>query len=126
MSIQLGGEPMYLLVVQRRGTWLPKKRLTQVLAPLSPNMNPFAEAWVRRIKAECLDHFIVLGENHLRYLIREWLEHYHTERPHQGRGNSVLTGAGTPPDTKDTISLDEIICHERLGGLLKHYERKAA
>jgi putative transposase len=32
------------------------------IAPLSPNMNPFAEAWVRRIKAECLDHFIVFGE----------------------------------------------------------------
>jgi putative transposase len=40
-----------------------------------------AEVWVRRIKAECLDHFIVLGENYLRHLIREWLEHYHTERP---------------------------------------------
>jgi hypothetical protein len=48
------------------------------IAPLSHNTNPFAEAWVRRTRAEYLDHFIVLGENHLRNLIRERLEHYHT------------------------------------------------
>lgn len=57
------------------------------ITPRCPNMNPFAEIWIQRIKRECLDHFLVLGEDHLRYLIREFLTHYHDERPHQGIGN---------------------------------------
>jgi hypothetical protein len=54
------------------------------------------------------------------------LDHSNDERQHQGIGNVLLGGTGPPPDPGDTISLDEILCHERLGGLLKHYERKAA
>ena len=61
------------------------------IPPRSPNMNPFAEAWVQRIKQECLDHFLVLGERHLRHLIREYLIHYHEERPHQGLGGMAPT-----------------------------------
>jgi putative transposase len=96
------------------------------IAPLSPNMNPFAEAWVQRTKHEVLDNFIVFGERHLRHLLKEWLAYYHEFRPHQGIGNVPISGLR--PMTEDPIEFrrEEIICHERLGGLLKHYERKAA
>ena len=43
----------------------------------SPNMNPHAEAWVQRVKRDCLDWFIVFGERHLRYLLSTWLEFYY-------------------------------------------------
>jgi putative transposase len=95
------------------------------IPPLSPNMNPFAEAWVQRIKRECLDHFLVLGERHLRYLISEYLVHYHEERPHQGIGNRPPK-PHQPAREVSCLSMDEIVRRERLGGLLKHYERKAA
>ena len=36
-------------------------------------MNPFAESWVGSIKQECLDHFMVFGEEHLKYLIDEYV-----------------------------------------------------
>lgn len=63
------------------------------------------------------------------YLCQQFVEHYHTERPHQGRGNELLL-----PTTKkcnssrkaDVPTLAEIQCKSRLGGLLKHYSRKAA
>jgi putative transposase len=42
---------------------------------------------VLSVRKECLDHFVVFGEKHLRYLLTEFLEHYHAERPHQGREN---------------------------------------
>ena len=42
------------------------------------------------MQVECLDHFLVFGEKHLDYLVREYVEHYHTERRHQGLGNVVL------------------------------------
>jgi len=48
----------------------------------SPNLNPYAEGWVGTIKRECVDHFIVFGERHLRYLVREYLDYYNSERAH--------------------------------------------
>lgn len=36
---------------------------------------------------ECLDHFVVVGESHRIYIVREFLRYYHEERPHQGLGN---------------------------------------
>lgn len=91
------------------------------VGPAAPNLNAFAERFVLSIKSECLDHFVVFGEEHLRYLIDEYVAHYLTERAHQGVGNVPLTiNAGDPPTE------GEVVCKERLGGLLKHYERKAA
>jgi hypothetical protein len=55
----------------------------------APNMNAYAERFVQTIQGECLDHFIVCGTRHFDYLCREFLEHYHKERPHQGLENCV-------------------------------------
>jgi putative transposase len=61
----------------------------------------------------------------LRYLLTEFLEHYHHERPHQGRDNSPLTGPVALP-RDDSPGPAEIACKKRLGGLLRHYHRRAA
>ena len=47
----------------------------------SPNLNAFAESFVRGIKRECLDKMILFGETHLRHVVSEYVEHYHGERP---------------------------------------------
>ena len=86
----------------------------------SPNLNAFVERFIQSIQVECLDHFLVFGEKHFDYLVREYLEHYHQERPHQGLGNRLISGE-PPPNGKG-----EIHCRTRLGGLLKHYYRDAA
>jgi putative transposase len=101
-----------------------EKSGVQVLpvGPLAPNLSAHAERWVLSIKSECLDHFVVVGEKHLRYLIDEYVAHYHIERPHQGKGNVPLTGAEAPA----SASVQDIVCDERLGGLLRHYRRAAA
>src|SRR6266852_1898182 len=91
------------------------------VGPAAPNLNSHAEQFVSSIKSECLDHFIVFGEEHLRLLVSAYVEHYNEERPHQGVGNVSLKVAADDP-----ASEGEIVCHERLGGVLKHYERKAA
>jgi transposase InsO family protein len=62
------------------------------VGPRAPNLNAYAERWVLSIKSECLDHFVVFGEKHLRYLIDQYVAHYLTERPHQGKDNLPLTG----------------------------------
>ncbi len=55
----------------------------------SPNLNAYAERFVRSIKHECLRHIIAFGERHLRAVVREFVEHYHAERNHQGLGNVI-------------------------------------
>lgn len=86
-------------------------------------MNAFAEAWVQRVKRECLDHFIVFGETHLRYLLDCWLDYYHHFRPHQGIGNVPPEPAHRPTMAMEDAPIGGVVCHEHLGGLLKHYER---
>src|SRR4051812_36041623 len=41
----------------------------QRVGPRAPNMNAYAERWVQSLRTECLDHFLILGENHLAYLV---------------------------------------------------------
>jgi transposase InsO family protein len=87
----------------------------------SPNLNAYAERFVRSIKDECLCHIVPLGERHLHTVIREYVEHYHVERNHQGLDNIIPF-----PSTAPRLSDGPIVRRERLGGLLTFYERKAA
>ena len=84
----------------------------------SPNLNPYAEAWVGTIRRECLDHFAVLGEGPLRYLVTEYVDFYNTVRPHGSIGGP-LEPLAMPAEGK-------VLCEHRLGGWLKHYYRRAA
>jgi hypothetical protein len=56
----------------------------------SPNLNAFAERWARSAKQECLSKLILFGEASLRRALSEFVEHFHTERNHQGKGNILL------------------------------------
>jgi putative transposase len=88
-------------------------------------MNAVAERWVQSVKQECVDHFVVFGEAHLRYILNQYLDWYHRCRPHQGLHNNLVNGGETPAPV-GPLSADAIACEERLGGLLKHYHRKVA
>ena len=89
----------------------------------SPNLNSYAERWVRSVKEECLRKMILFGEASLHRSINQFIAHYHTERNHQGKGNRILT-----PSSDDRIgaSKGEIQRRKRLGGLLNFYHRRAA
>jgi putative transposase len=92
------------------------------LPPRSPNLNTYAERWIRSVKDEALSRLILFGERFLRYALNEYVTHYHTERPHQGKGNVVLMPSPHPRAERHSPSR----CHERLGGLLKYYSQEAA
>jgi transposase InsO family protein len=92
------------------------------LPPRSPNLNAYAERWVRSVKEECLSRLIFFGEASLRHALQEYVEHYHHERNHQGKDNVLLL----PVVSQDPERPGPIQCRERLGGLLKYYARDAA
>lgn len=91
----------------------------------APNMNAFVERWIQSIKHECLNWFVVFGEQHFNYLISQYVAYYHEERPHQSLSNEPLAGKQMAP-VDELPQPDQIECHQRLGGVLKHYYRKAA
>lgn len=87
----------------------------------SPNLNAYAERWVRSVKEECLSRIILFGERSLRRALSAYVEHYHAERNHQGKGNTLLF-----PPTRHCQREGSVLRRERLGGLLRHYHRGAA
>lgn len=95
----------------------------------APNTNAFVERFIQSIEQECLDRFVVFGEQHLDHLCAEYLAYYHEERPHQSLDNDPLRKPkkrGRPKTKRGKIE-DEIVpladvrCKQRLGGLLKSY-----
>jgi putative transposase len=66
------------------------------LPPKSPHLNAYAERFVRSVKEEALSQCILFGENSLRHVLKEYVDHYHEERPHQGKGNVILFPSARP------------------------------
>jgi transposase InsO family protein len=87
----------------------------------SPDLNAYAERFVRSIKSECLAQIIPLGERHLREAVKEYTEHYHFERNHQGLDNELIEKLSDEPTMGGAVE-----CQDRLGGVLKYYYRRAA
>jgi putative transposase len=67
-----------------------------------------------------LDYFFCLSMRQVDYVLKTWLAHYHSVRPHQGLGNNVLAVDFTPQ------TAGEVKCRERLGGVVREYYRVAA
>ena len=91
------------------------------LPPRSPNLNAFAERFVRSVKGECLDRMIFFGGSSLQRALAEYIAHYHHERNHQGVGNRLLQSTSGISGSSGPIRR-----RERLGGMLSFYHRTAA
>ena len=87
----------------------------------SPNLNAYAERFVRTVKESCLERMILFGEQSLRRATREFLAHYHRERNHQGLENRLIFPSPTDVDLAAPIE-----SRQRLGGMLNYYYRRAA
>ena len=88
----------------------------------SPNLNAFAERWVRSVKQECLSKVILFGEGSLSRVLAEYSRHYHRERNHQRKSNRLLFPYVSDKPSSSGRSIE---CRHRLGGLLKYYPRAA-
>ena len=91
------------------------------LPPKSPNLNAYAERFVRSIKEECLNRMIFIGEASLRRAIREFMAHYTAERNHQGLGNRLISA-----EQPSVPAFGPVERRIRLGGMLSFYHHAAA
>ena len=96
--------------------------IEQILtAPRSPWQNPYCERVIGTLRRECLDHVIVLGEQHLWRILRKYLEYYHGSRTHLALDKDA-------PELRERESSDggKVIALPMVGGLHHRYTRRAA
>jgi putative transposase len=87
-----------------------------VLTPFrSPQANAAAR-FVRTARTECLDLLLILGRRQLEHVLRVYVDHYNSQRPHGARGRQqpIATQPPSPPPPRATVQR-----HDRLGGLLR-------
>jgi transposase InsO family protein len=90
------------------------------LPPRSPNLNAYAERFVRSIKESCLNRMMFFGEESLRAAIQNFVAHYHSERHHQGLTNQIISPEAGHLGSAGTVQ------RRRLGDMLNYYYRAAA
>ena len=90
-------------------------------APRSPWQNPFVERLIGSIRRDCLDHVIVLDEDHLRCILVSYFDYYHEARTHLSLGKDAPTPREIEPQ-----ALGKIVAMPRVGGLHHRYTRRAA
>ena len=90
-------------------------------APVSPWQRAYVERFIGSLRRDCLDHVVVLGEGHLRKILKSYLAYYHRTRTHLGLGKDTPESwAVQPPQLGAIVELPQV------GGLHHRYERRAA
>src|ERR1035437_803451 len=89
----------------------------------SPNLNAFAERFVRSIMESCLERLILIGEKFLRHCLENYVAQFHSERSHQDKDHVILF-----PVPADRVGQRDgpLWKRERLGVLPRCYYREAA
>ena len=90
------------------------------IAARSPWQTPYVERMIGSIRRECLDHMIILNDNHLRRILSSYLDYYHHSRTHQSLDrNSPCPREVDPPEGGKVVAIPKV------GGLHNHYRRAA-
>jgi|GEM_PF-453102 len=90
----------------------------------APNMNSIAERFVRTVRNEAIDNFVILNQNQLGKILTEFITFYNTKRPHQGI--KAIPGKEPPDIEKSDFSTENIRKKSVLGDLHHHYFRDVA
>jgi transposase InsO family protein len=85
-------------------------------APASPWQNSFAERLIGSIRRECVDHFVIFGEAHLRRILQAYAHYYNSIRTHRSLDKDA-------PVSRPVQRTGSISSHAILGGLHHHYVR---
>jgi putative transposase len=90
-------------------------------APRSPWQNPYCERLIGSIRRECLDQVVILNEQHLRRILRDYVTYYHESRTHQSLDDDCPEPRAVEPPEMGTV-----IAFPQVGGLHHRYGRRLA
>ena len=88
----------------------------------APKANALAERFVRTVRSECLDWLLIVNRRHLERVLRVYVDHYNTQRPHR----ALQLQPPKPEQPAPTPTVGAIRRRDRLGGLMHEYYRAAA
>jgi transposase InsO family protein len=92
-----------------------------IIAPRSPWQSPYVERTIGTLRRECLNHVVVLGERHLRRIVKKYISYYLHSRCHLSlQKDAPVHRAVQPRQRGCVIEIPEV------GGLHHRYERRAA
>jgi putative transposase len=83
----------------------------------APRANAIAERFIGALRRECLDHLLITGPRHLDIVLREYVEHFNTHRPHRSL-NQRPPAASNPPRSR---AATRVLRRDRLDGLVHEY-----
>lgn len=87
----------------------------------APRANAYCEQFIASLRRECLDHSIILSDQQLHRLVKDYVQYFNSDRPHQGINQQIPSASTVPPAIEG-----DIIARPVLGGLHHAYRRKAA
>jgi transposase InsO family protein len=89
----------------------------------APKANAICERFLGSVRRECLDHLLIVNEQQLRRVIKEYVTYFNTARPHQGIGHRIPVPPAEADEQQKTGT--KIIAFPVLGGLHHDYRRSA-
>ena len=89
----------------------------------APRANATCERFLGSVRRECLDHLLILGEHHLRRVLREYVAYFNRARPHQGLGQAIP--ARFLAAERHAGGRGRVVAFPVLGGLHHDYRRVA-
>ncbi len=127
-TVQDAQQPMRFLIRDRDAKFVPgfdavlaAEGIEIIRTPYrAPRANAIAERWIRSARAECLDRLLIMGEMHLRRVLREYVAYYNEARPHQGIEQRC------PIPIERSRGEGRVKCRNVLGGIIHDYQREAA
>ena len=87
----------------------------------APRANAIAERWIGTLRRECLDHLLITGSRHLAAVLREYVDHFNSHRPHRSL-HQHPPACHTPPQANPA---NHVLRRDRLGGLVHEYVQVA-
>jgi putative transposase len=88
----------------------------------APRANAYAERWVGTVRRELFDRILIFGHRHLQSVIREYVDHYNSHRPHRSLGQAPPLGPAQPPVA---VVGARVVRRDRVGGLIGEYSQAA-
>ena len=87
----------------------------------APRANAIAERFIGTLRRECLDHLLIIGPRHLDVVLRAYVQHFDTHRPHRSLDQRPPVADAPSRST----AAARVLRRDRLGGLVHEYVQVA-
>ena len=92
----------------------------------APNANAHVERWIGSVRSECLDRLLIFGRRQLEHVLRVYVRHHNSRRPHRSLDLRAPDSIDVPITRGSPPTDTALVRHDLLGGLIHEYELSPA